>query len=174
MAVQIWRKRQADDPALDPADDRVTVPADDTTRDTTPSTTRRVFSRRTAGETTAARPRIFNGRRVTDAEPQTVLVDRKTARRWRRHRRNPISNALWTVALTAAAVLGLGMLLTWSDANQANDVVHAIMRLGTWLATPFHDVFSNSDAKHQLYENWGLTAGVYLVVGRALSWLIRW
>jgi hypothetical protein len=170
MAVQIWRRRQAHDPALDPAADRAVKP--DTA--TEPKTRARLFPRRTTDETGTARPRIFNGRRITEAKPQTVLVDRKTARRWRRHRPNPVSTALWTTAVTAAAILGLGMLLTWSNANQANDVVHAITRTGSWLATPFHDVFVNSNAKHQMYENWGLTAGVYLIVGRALAWLTRW
>src|SRR5258708_315997 len=121
MAVQIWRRRRTADPAVDPA----TKPEPQTTRP-------RLFPRRTAEDTGTSRPRIFNGRRVAEAEPQTVLVDKKTARRWR-HRRNPVSTAIWMAAVAAALILGLGMLLTWSDANQANDVVHAIMRMGSWL-----------------------------------------
>jgi hypothetical protein len=159
MTVQIWRRRQTQEPAIE----------------TEPQTTRpRLFRRRTAEETGTSRPRIFNGRRAAEAEPKTVPADQKTARRRRRHRRNPISAALWMAAVAAALILGLGMLLTWSDANQANDVVHAIMRMGAWLASPFHDVFTNPDPKHQMYQNWGLAAGVYLVLGRALSWLTRW
>jgi hypothetical protein len=163
MAVQIWRRRPAADPAVDPA----TEPEPQSTRP-------RLFPRRTAKDTGTSRPRIFNGRRVAEAEPQTVLVDKKTARRWRRNRRNPVSTASWMTAVAAALILVLGMLLTWSDANQANDVVHAIMRMGNWLATPFHDVFTNANVEHQLYQNWGLAAGVYLILGRALSWLTRW
>ncbi|MDX6428325.1 MAG: hypothetical protein QOE54_691 [Streptosporangiaceae bacterium] len=168
MAVQIWRRRRTSAPALDPATDTPTDTAADT------RTRPRLFPRRTADEAGTARPRIFTGRRVAEAKPQTVLVDKKTARRWRRHRRNPVSTGLWMTAVTAALILALGMLLTWSNANQANEVVHAIMRTGAWLATPFHDVFANPDPKHQMYENWAVAAGVYLIIGRALSWLTRW
>ena len=93
---------------------------------------------------------------------------------WRRRPYNPISVALWAAAWAALLILGLGMLLVSADANGANWFVHATMKTGTWLATPFSDVFHNPNWKHQLYENWSLAAAVYFVAGRTLSWLLQW
>ncbi|MGI8328887.1 hypothetical protein ACRYCC_02915 [Actinomadura scrupuli] len=163
MAVQIWRRRRTADPAIDSAEGE------------TETARPRLFPRRTPPETEAgtAPPRRLGRLKDPDAKPRTVPAKKKTPRRWR-NRRNPISTAIWMAAVAAAAVLGLGMLLTYSDANQANDVVHAIMRTGDWLATPFRDMFVNADPKHQLYQNWAVAAGAYLVLGRALAWLTRW
>jgi hypothetical protein len=35
-------------------------------------------------------------------------------------------------------------------------------------------VFTNADTRKQLTENWLFAAGVYLVVGRVIAWLLRW
>jgi hypothetical protein len=163
MAVQIWRRRRTADPAIDNTDGAAE------------STRPRLFPRRTPEETEAGttRTRRFGGPKTAEDKPRTIPARKKTPRRWR-NRRNPISTAVWMTAVAAAAILGLGMLLTYSDANQANGMVHAIMRMGNWLATPFRDVFVNADPKHQLYQNWAIAAGVYLVLGRVLSWLTRW
>lgn len=92
----------------------------------------------------------------------------------RRHRHNPISRLVWAAGWTAAVVLLAGMLLTWIDANPANGLVNAVLNIGEWLATPFHDLFRNPDADHRLYQNWGIAAAAYYALGRVLSWLIRW
>jgi hypothetical protein len=73
----------------------------------------------------------------------------------------------------AAAVLALGMLLTWGDANPGNTLVDATLDAGRWLATPFHDVFTRTDPEEQLYINWTLAGVVYYVIARALSWMTR-
>jgi uncharacterized membrane protein len=65
------------------------------------------------------------------AVPTTVLVDRRTARRWGGRRRNPVSAAIWLVTWAAVLILLVGILLTWGNANPANDVIHPILRAGT-------------------------------------------
>jgi hypothetical protein len=120
-------------------------------------------------------PKVSWPRRRADADAPAAKTARRRRRApWRRRPANPISVALWAASWAAVLILGLGMLLVYGEANQANSIVHAIMRTGTWLATPFHDVFRNPNPDHQLYENWGLAAGVYFVVGRALAWLLQW
>lgn len=90
---------------------------------------------------------------------------------WRRV--HPVSRTIWALTWAATIILLLGILLVAAKANQGNAVVHAIMSTGRWLATPLHDVFNNPNPDHSLYENWGLAAAVYFIVGRTLAWLIR-
>jgi hypothetical protein len=73
----------------------------------------------------------------------------------------------------AAAILVLGMLLTWGDANPGNTLVDATLDAGRWLATPFRDAFTRTDPEQQLYINWTIAAVVYYVLARALSWMTR-
>src|SRR5581483_4856880 len=84
-------------------------------------------------------PRIAWVRRSAEAEPK-----RRRRPPWRRRPYNPISVALWAASWAAVLILVLGMLLVSADANQANGFVHATMRTGEWLATPFRDVFHNA------------------------------
>jgi hypothetical protein len=157
MVTHIWRRRRAE---AAPDDTRPARPAE-------PAGT-------AAPDRQTRLRRIVTRQRPVEAVPQTVLVDRRTARRWRGRGHNPISAAIWLAAWAAAVVLLLGILLTWANANPANDVVHPIMRAANWLGSPFNDAFLNSDPKHRLYAGWGVAAGVYLVIGRVLSWLTRW
>ncbi|MCO5973863.1 hypothetical protein [Actinoallomurus soli] len=120
--------------------------------------------RDSAAETTASAPAVSDSR--------TRRWDTTRVRRFQRH--DGLSAFVWLAAWTITLILLFGIALTWGGANQANDVVHAVMRAGTWLATPFHDVFRNGDARKQLTENWLFAAGVYLVAGRVLAWLLRW
>lgn len=102
----------------------------------------------------------------------TRILDRATARRWRT-RHNPFSLLVWLAGWAAALILLAGMGLTWWDANTGNRIFDAVMEAGRWLATPFANLFANPDPDKQLYVTWGLAAGVYYVLGRILSWLIR-
>jgi len=111
--------------------------------------------------------------RVRRKEPgtQTVVVRRR--RHWLGGRPNPVSMMVMAAGWAAALILVLGILLTWGDANPGNTLVDATLDAGRWLAGPFHDVFTRSDPKHQLYLNWSIAAGVYYVMARVVSWLIR-
>ncbi len=144
MVTHIWRRRRAE-PAPDETESAPTAPR-----------------------------RVVTGQRPVEAVPQTVLVDRRTARRWRGRRHNPVSAAIWVAAWAAALILVLGILLTWANANPANGVVHPFMQAADWLGTPFRNAFLNPDPKQRLYSDWGVAAGAYLLIGRVLSWLIRW
>ena len=169
MVTHIWRRRRAE-AAPDDTDTAGTVVTDDADQ-------RRSWRRRVVAATTptSTEPRrVVTGQQPVEAVPQTVLVDRRTARRWRGHRHNPISALIWSAAWAAAVTLLLGMLLVWANANPANDVVHVVLRMADWLGTPFQNAFLNPDPKHRLYADWGVAAGAYLVIGRVLSWLIRW
>jgi hypothetical protein len=118
-------------------------------------------------------------RRREPTETTPAVRDTRT-RRWnttrvrRFQRHDGLSAFVWLAAWTITLVLLFGIALTWGDANQGNGVVHAVMRAGSWLATPFDDVFRNADARKQLTENRLFAAGVYLVAGRVLAWLLRW
>jgi hypothetical protein len=167
MVTHIWRRRRADATPGEPGPARPAEPAG---------------SAGSAGAAGAAEPsgpaklrRIVTGHRPVEALPQTVLVDRRTARRWRgRRRHNLVSAAIWLAAWAAAGILLLGILLTWANANPSNDVLHPILRAADWLGSPFRNAFLGPDPKHRLYADWGVAAGVYLVIGRVLSWLTRW
>lgn len=119
-------------------------------------------------------------RRVAEADTPTQVMGDARARRWdttrvrRWQRHDGLSAFVWLVAWTATLVLLFGIALVWGGANQQNNLVHTVLRAGTWLATPFHDVFRNADARKELTENWLCAAGVYLVVGRVPAWLLRW
>jgi hypothetical protein len=93
-------------------------------------------------------------------------------RRWQRH--DTLSTVVWLLAWAAALVLAFGIALTWSRVAADTTTVHAVLRAGGWLATPFHGVFTGADARVRLTENWVLAGAVYLVAGRVLAWLLRW
>ncbi|MBW8487570.1 hypothetical protein [Actinomadura parmotrematis] len=112
------------------------------------------------------------------APPVTERADRKdvrrtSSRRWRRHRRNPVSMLIGALGLVAALILVLGIALTWAGANPGNTLVDAVLDAGRRLATPFHDMFTRSDPDQQLYINWGIAAAVYYALGRVLAWITR-
>jgi hypothetical protein len=168
MVTQIWRRRRAE------ARPEETPPAGPPAETTEPAGPAGPAEPGTPGG--PARPRrIVTRRRPVEAVPQTVLVDRRTARRWRGARKhNLVSATIWLAAWIAAAILLLGILLTWANANPANDIMSPVLRAAEWLGSPFRDAFMNPDPEHRLYASWGLAAGVYLVIGRVLSWLTRW
>ncbi|ROO89927.1 hypothetical protein EDD29_7637 [Actinocorallia herbida] len=93
--------------------------------------------------------------------------------RWAERRTNPVSRAIGLITWLVVAVLVIGMLLVWADANQANDLVNFILNLGEWLAEPFDDVFTPSGHDAALYQNWTLAAVVYWAVGSLLAYLTR-
>ncbi|MFF5258538.1 hypothetical protein ACFY4C_06300 [Actinomadura viridis] len=123
---------------------------------------------------TTQRPRrAWPVRRTAAGEaPGRTVVERRPSR-WRRSRHNPISAMILAAGWAAAVILGLGMLLTWGDANPGNALVDATLDTGRWLATPFHDAFPRPNPEHGLYLNWSIAAAVYYLMGRVLSWLTR-
>jgi hypothetical protein len=163
MVTHIWRRRRAEATSED-------------MRPAEPAASAGTAEPNGSAGRAAGLRRIVTRQRPVDAVPQTVLVDRRTARRWRSstRRHNPVSAVVWLAAWVAAAILVLGILLTWANANPSNDILQPILRAADWLGSPFRNAFLNPDPKHRLYADWGVAAGVYLVLGRVLSWLTRW
>ncbi len=83
-----------------------------------------------------------------------------------------IGRLIWGTAMAVSLILLIGIALTWWNANPANDIAHAFLRAGAWLATPFHDAFTGGSPRARLTEDWLLAAGVYLAAGRVLAWVI--
>ncbi|NKZ08510.1 hypothetical protein [Actinomadura latina] len=124
--------------------------------------------RRKRPESIEETPRRPLWRRTTD-DPAA----KRKPPRWRRSRPNPVSAMIMAAGWAAVAILALGMLLVWGDANPGNSLVDATLDAGRWLATPFHDAFTRTDPDEQLYINWTIAAVVYYVIARALSWMTR-
>jgi hypothetical protein len=96
--------------------------------------------------------------------------------RWRHSERRGVAHAvgqvIWAAAVVATLILVAGVALTWTGANPANDLVHGLMRAGTWLASPFRGVFTDPNGRERLTENHFLAAAVYLTAGGVLSWIV--
>jgi hypothetical protein len=71
-------------------------------------------------------------------------------------------------------VIVLAILLVLMGANQGNMIVHFFTHLGSWLTTPFHNLFVRPSARENMVINWGIAAIVYLVIGSAIARLARW
>jgi hypothetical protein len=99
--------------------------------------------------------------------------DRPFPQRWRR-RPNAVSALVSLIGTLVTLVLVAGVVLTWAKTNPNNDIVHDVLRAARWLATPFHGVFTGSDARRRLIENWLFAAAVYFAASRVLSRLLRW
>ena len=59
----------------------------------------------------------------------------------------------------------VAFMLVVSEANQSNSVVAALQDAGSWLATPFHDVFDLGAAKANVAVNGAFAALAYAIGG---------
>jgi hypothetical protein len=69
-------------------------------------------------------------------------------------------------------VIAVAIVLRIASANQSNTIVRDIHDAGRALVGPFKNVFSIRNPKDSIAANWGLAAGVYLIVGLVLAGLI--
>jgi hypothetical protein len=118
------------------------------------------------------------GRRLRSRSVRRTRTRARTRRPWHASSRRSeaaggLSRLIWLLALGIALVLLVGIAMTWAGADAAHEPVYAVMRAGSWLATPFRDVFTNPDARVRLTGNWLLATGFYLLTGRILAWLLR-
>ena len=65
--------------------------------------------------------------------------------------------------------LSLAIVLHLLNANPSNGIVDAIHQAGSWLSSPFHNLFSPKDGDLRMALNWGLAALVYLVIARVIA-----
>jgi hypothetical protein len=71
-----------------------------------------------------------------------------------------------------AALIVIGILLRVLDANARNSIVSTIHDAGKYFVGPFKDVFTEKNPKVSIAVNWGVAAGVYLVIGTVIATLI--
>jgi hypothetical protein len=83
-----------------------------------------------------------------------------------------IARVITAAASVVAAIIVAAIVLHLLNANPSNDIVDAIHQAGSWLTTPFHNLFSPNDGDLRMTLNWGIAAAVYLVVARILARVI--
>lgn len=73
------------------------------------------------------------------------------------------------VFLALAAVLVLAIACIYLPTNENNDIVSNVLSLGETIAGPFKDVFTDDDPDRVRTYNYGLAAGVYVLVGTIVA-----
>jgi hypothetical protein len=83
------------------------------------------------------------------------------------------ARVIMAIATIIAGILVLDILLVWANANPTNDIVHFFMRVGSFFATPFKELFQVHGHKQEMLVNWGIAALAYLLAGGILARLSR-
>src|SRR5258707_1187768 len=83
-----------------------------------------------------------------------------------------IGHRIPAAASVVAAIIVAAIVLHLLNANPSNGIVDAIHQAGSWLTTPFHNLFSPKDGDLKMALNWGIAAAVYLIVARFIARLI--
>jgi hypothetical protein len=81
--------------------------------------------------------------------------------------------AVLAITGTIAAFIALAIVLVIVDANEGNMIVNAIVEIGRFFSTPFHEMFPQSNAERDVLVNWGLAALAYLLVGGVIARFVR-
>lgn len=74
-----------------------------------------------------------------------------------------------TIADTAAALLGLWILLFLLDANRANVFVEFVRSAADWLSWWSQDIFTMDTDGLRVVLNYGLPAVIYLLIGHGIA-----
>jgi hypothetical protein len=77
-----------------------------------------------------------------------------------------------TIAAIVVAIIVIAIILILLGANQHNMLVHWFVQAGSWLTTPFHNLFTPDSVKMNVLLNWGLAALVYAFIGGLLARVI--
>lgn len=83
-----------------------------------------------------------------------------------------VARVITAVASVVAAIIVAAIVLHLLNANPSNSIVDAIHQAGSWLSSPFHNLFSPKDGDLRMALNWGLAALVYLIVARVIARVI--
>jgi hypothetical protein len=83
-----------------------------------------------------------------------------------------VARVITAVASIVATIIVLAIVLHLLNANPSNGIVDAIHQAGSWLTTPFHNLFSPKNGDLKMALNWGIAAAVYLVVARLIARVI--
>jgi hypothetical protein len=87
--------------------------------------------------------------------------------------RSTAARVILAVALTIAAFIALSILLIVLDANEGNMIVNAIIEVGRFFSTPFHEMFPQSNEDRSVVINWGIGALIYVLVGGLVIRFLR-
>ncbi len=79
--------------------------------------------------------------------------------------RSTAARVILIVALTIAAFIALAILLIVVDANEGNVLINAIVEVGRFFSTPFHEMFPQDTDEQSVVVNWGIGALIYVVIG---------
>ena len=79
--------------------------------------------------------------------------------------RSTAARIVLIVALTIAAFIVMSILLILLDANEGNVIINAIIEVGRFFSTPFHEMFPQSSEDRSVLINWGIGAIVYVLIG---------
>jgi uncharacterized protein involved in cysteine biosynthesis len=76
------------------------------------------------------------------------------------------------VVAIVVLIIVAGILLVVLDANASNSIVSEVHDWARWLTGPFDGMFSFHSADDAIAVNWGIAAGVYLVIGVLIARLL--
>jgi hypothetical protein len=149
---------------------------------------------RTKGSAAAEDAAVTHDQAVADGGPTEpaaadapAATPARTRRGWFGRRRDPnapgvglmaasagagaiatVARVIRLVAGIVALIIALGILFVALKASPGNTIVSHIHDWGSWLTTPFHNMFHVRGARGTLALNWGVALIVYL----AVAWLI--
>jgi len=83
-----------------------------------------------------------------------------------------VARVVRTLAGIVAAIIVLGILFRVLEASRDNSIVTLVDDVAKFLVGPFDGLFELDDRKTTIAVNWGIAAGVYLVVGSLLAGLL--
>lgn len=69
----------------------------------------------------------------------------------------------------AGGFLVVGALLYVLEANTGNWLVGTVMDVSRWFASPVRGIFDLDENKAQVVINWGIGAGLYVVLGMVVA-----
>lgn len=78
-----------------------------------------------------------------------------------------------TIGDVAAGFLGLWILLYLLEANQGNVFVEFVHGVADWLAAWSQDIFTMDSEGVRVFLNYGLPAGLYLLLGHGIAARVR-
>jgi len=87
--------------------------------------------------------------------------------------RSTAARIILIIALTIAAFIALSILLILLDANEGNVIINAIIEVGRFFSTPFHEMFPQSSTDRSVLINWGLGAIAYVLLGGLVIRFLR-
>jgi hypothetical protein len=126
-----------------------------------------MFRARTAGPASAV-----------DQEGRPVGASRREGRRGGAGARgfgmgvNLLARVVYLVVSVVVLIIVAGILLVVLKANPTNSIVSQVHDWARSLAGPFDGIFSFHSAHTAIAVNWGIAAGVYLVIGGLITRLL--